>query len=58
MHMYTSLRMFSDCVLYLYIMLVGHLMFVFTDHGQNNYGMKDHGNKGIVLRQKMVYAHI
>ena len=49
--------MFSDCVLYLVSKPVGHLMFVFTDYGQNNKGMKDYGNKGIVLSQSMVSVH-
>ena len=49
--------MFSDCVLYLVIKPVGHFMLVFTDHGQNNQGMKDYGHKGIVLSQSRVYVH-
>ena len=49
--------MFSDCVLYLVIKPVDHLMFVFTDNDQNIYGMKDHGNKGIVLSQSRVFVH-
>ena len=35
-HARVSLCVFSECVLYLVIKHVGHLMFVFTDQGQNN----------------------